>query len=74
MTDMSLEELKSAILQGLKEVQERFDRDPRPTDGSVRAEQEARRRLRLARKVPRVGRTSAKVDQLGEITPSPGSG
>jgi hypothetical protein len=37
MTDPTLQQIKEVILQGLKEVGERFARDPTPTDGSVKA-------------------------------------
>ena len=46
MNDMSLDQIKAAILRGLKDMEDRFARDPRPTDGSVRAEQEAMRNYR----------------------------
>jgi hypothetical protein len=37
MSNLSLGEIRSAMLQGLKAVGDRFARDPRPTDGSVAA-------------------------------------
>ncbi len=37
MSDPTLHQIKEAILQGLKEVGERFAHDPTPTDGSVKA-------------------------------------
>jgi hypothetical protein len=37
MSNLSLSEIRSAMLQGLKAVGDRFARDPRPTDGSVAA-------------------------------------
>ena len=43
MSDLSSDQLKDAILRGLKAVQDRFARDPNPTDGSVRSEQQAAR-------------------------------
>ena len=37
MTDLTSRQIKQAVLQGLKEVAERFAENPQPTDGTVRA-------------------------------------
>jgi hypothetical protein len=42
VTNLTPEQLKAAILRGLKDVEDRFARNPNPTDGSIRAEKEAR--------------------------------
>ena len=36
MTNLTAEQIKAAILKGLKEVADRFARDPTPTDGTIR--------------------------------------
>ena len=36
MTNLTPEQIKAAVLKGLKEVADRFARDPRPTDGTIR--------------------------------------
>jgi hypothetical protein len=46
---MTSEQIRAAIHAAMGEVAERFARDPRPTDGSVRAELEVRRRLGFLR-------------------------
>jgi hypothetical protein len=37
MTNLTPEQIKRAVLQGLKEVADRFARDPTPTDGAIRS-------------------------------------
>ncbi len=36
MTNLTPEQIKAAVLKGLKEVADQFARDPRPTDGTIR--------------------------------------
>lgn len=36
MTELTPEQIKMAVLQGLKDVAERFARNPTPTDGTIR--------------------------------------
>jgi predicted ABC-type ATPase len=59
MSETSSDRMKAAFLRGLKDVQARFAKNPRQTDGSVRAEREALldARLRAARsQSPRANR------------------
>ncbi len=37
MTDLTFEQIKKAVSRGLKDVADRFARNPRATDGSVRS-------------------------------------
>ena len=37
MTDLTPQQIKKAVLHGLKKVGDRFARDPTPTDGSIQA-------------------------------------
>ena len=37
MTELTAQQIKDAVLLGLKEVADRFAKDPRPTDGSVQS-------------------------------------
>ena len=37
MTDLTLRQIKRAVLEGLKDVAEQFAQYPRPTDGTVYA-------------------------------------
>ena len=60
MRETSSDRMKAAILRGLKDVQARFAKNPRPTDGSVRAEREALHDARLRAgqsRSPRANRT-----------------
>ena len=41
MTNLTPEQIKAAVLKGLKEVADRFARDPTPTDGTIRSIAEA---------------------------------
>ena len=44
MTNLTPEQIKAAVLKGLKEVADRFARDPTPTDGTIRSIAEATKR------------------------------
>lgn len=35
MTNLTPEQIKAAVLKGLKEVADRFAKDPTPTDGTI---------------------------------------
>src|SRR5262249_51560826 len=47
MTDLTPEQIKAAVLKGLKEVAAQFAKDPTPTDGTIRIA--TRRRLNSKR-------------------------
>ena len=36
MTSLTPKQIKAAVLKGIKEIAERFARDPTPTDGAIR--------------------------------------
>jgi hypothetical protein len=62
MSDPTPQQIKDAILKGLKDVGEYFAKNPRPTDGSVRAglaiaEQARRRRTGSGKRVARAGKS-----------------
>jgi hypothetical protein len=60
MSETSSDRMKAAILRALKDVQDRFAKDPRPTDGSVRAEREALHHARLRAGQSRSSRANRK--------------
>ena len=48
MSELTLHQIREAILQGLQRVGERFARDPTPTDGSIQSGlREKRRRAQV---------------------------
>jgi len=49
MNGLSHEQLKKVVFQSLEEIHQRFANDPRPADGSFRAEREAMLRFREPR-------------------------
>ena len=58
MKNLTPEQIKAAVLKGLKEVADRFAKDPTPTDGTIRG--------MTAPPPPRSARRSVKKAPIGK--------